>query len=390
MLDIDTLRAAQVAIGLAAMVLVLFGTYRTSRAPFAGWWAVVVALSSLSSVLYLLDGEGVRDFGAALGNGVAGIGGAAIWMSARSLADKQTPLYLYITPGALAAVATAIESPQGDAWPGGATVLITLSLTVGLCAYELLRFRRVPDHRGERTWGKEADAAILAMTVVSVFASAFYLYRFVSYFAAGPSSEFYQVWAGPTLTTLVVMIILVVVTYSVAELSRVQVAHHWRLRAHHDDLTGLLNRDAFRSQGVEILRRSLAHGGAPAVVVADFDHFKSVNDEQGHRAGDLVLRRFGQACAQVLGDGDIAGRMGGEEFVLLVRTGAEAGARRLIADLLAAFAADWEADAPVPTISSGIALAAPHLDLDEAVAMADEAMYDAKRDGRNRIAVHGH
>jgi diguanylate cyclase (GGDEF)-like protein len=162
-----------------------------------------------------------------------------------------------------------------------------------------------------------------------------------------------------------------------------------RARSRSDELTGLLNRGAI----IECLTRACARAGrdsaAIAVLLVDVDNFKSINDTHGHGVGDAVLRRIARSLAAGVRGYDMIGRYGGEEFlVVLPRSGsmdAFAAAERLRTSV---------ANEPVSTgigklavtISIGLAVAETgNLSPDHLIQAADEALYRAKRAGRNRV-----
>lgn len=155
-----------------------------------------------------------------------------------------------------------------------------------------------------------------------------------------------------------------------------------------DHLTGVLNRAAF-------YRRAATYDGdAPAcVLLADIDHFKAINDRHGHAAGDHALSMVANTLQAALRPSDLLGRVGGEEFAILLSemplplamTIAER-ARGAIA-VLRVTTADGT---PIPlSISIGVAQFAAGASLDAALAQADTAMYRAKRSGRNRVLAAG-
>jgi diguanylate cyclase (GGDEF)-like protein len=157
-----------------------------------------------------------------------------------------------------------------------------------------------------------------------------------------------------------------------------------------DALTGLLNRRRFAERlGVE-LRRAARYGRPVAVVMLDLDHFKQVNDGRGHQFGDRVLVTATRTLRAQVRESDVVGRYGGEEFiVLLPETGLRAAtivAEKLRSAIAAAPFGD-EGAALQLTISAGVA-AYPEcgaVDEDALVRLADEALYQAKRAGRNRV-----
>jgi len=155
-----------------------------------------------------------------------------------------------------------------------------------------------------------------------------------------------------------------------------------------DPLTGLPNRRAFEEElGREAARA--ARAGAPLAVVAlDVDRFKAVNDTHGHAAGDAVLREVGVRIGAAVRAGDLAARIGGEEFALLLPGAGLTGAVELAERLRAAIAAapvDAGGTPLAVTVSLGCATLAPGEPPTALLARADARLYEAKRDGRNCV-----
>lgn len=169
--------------------------------------------------------------------------------------------------------------------------------------------------------------------------------------------------------------------------------HQWRLAAFHrresmtDPLTGLLNRRAvFEEFGAVDLDQSTA------VIVFDIDRFKSINDQHGHAAGDVVIRAFAEEM-KVKADRDIVARLGGEEFVVIVRNVLPGRAERIAERIRRGFAeraVEAFGTAITCTVSAGIAFGTVEgRSFDAALNLADGALYEAKRAGRNRVEVAG-
>ncbi|HXM41721.1 MAG TPA: diguanylate cyclase [Bryobacteraceae bacterium] len=162
-----------------------------------------------------------------------------------------------------------------------------------------------------------------------------------------------------------------------------------RERATRDDLTGLWNRNSI----LEILKREIERGArekhGPAIVLADIDHFKSVNDTFGHPVGDAVLREFSRRLSAAIRPYDSLGRYGGEEFLLVLPNWSGHPDTPRIEQLRAAVAdalfVTTAGDLSV-TCSFGLAWAEQgHLDSQELIRLADQALYRAKALGRNRM-----
>lgn len=162
--------------------------------------------------------------------------------------------------------------------------------------------------------------------------------------------------------------------------------------ATHDALSGLLNRHGWIDQAGRILRRAARDQAAVGVLLADLDHFKRVNDTWGHAAGDQVLREAGRRLAAACRPGDLVGRWGGEEFIVMLSP--PVAALGPIADrLVRAFADEPFANIPqagaLPvTISVGGAGAIPQrgdrAELEHLLQQADRLLFEAKARGRNR------
>ena len=159
-----------------------------------------------------------------------------------------------------------------------------------------------------------------------------------------------------------------------------------RHQAAHDSLTGLLN----RSEVERRLARALAAGRAGdelIVALLDIDHFKRINDRHGHLGGDDVLRAMGRLVAGMIGRGEFAGRYGGEEILLVLQDGNGTGAGRVLGLHRAVEAEAFKAAGATVavTCSIGLTWAVHGDDWESLIGRADEALYDAKTRGRNRV-----
>ena len=156
-----------------------------------------------------------------------------------------------------------------------------------------------------------------------------------------------------------------------------------------DGLTGLANRRQCEESLADELARVDRFGGSLAIVVADLDWFKDVNDRYGHPAGDSLLRDFASLLRETLRDVDLAGRWGGEEFLLILPGTDLAGgaqvAERVRAALATRLVVTVEGTAIPVTASFGVAAVPPARTAAEVFAAADAALYEAKRAGKNRV-----
>lgn len=154
-----------------------------------------------------------------------------------------------------------------------------------------------------------------------------------------------------------------------------------------DPLTGMLNRKALESRTVELELQSRVSQQPVGLIVCDIDHFKQVNDHHGHACGDAVLSGFAYRIRKELRAYDLAYRLGGEEFVVLV-PGAHLAHTRNLAERLRAVTEESEVEGIRVTASFGIAASGEHgLNFKALFEEADEALYRAKAGGRNRVCA---
>ena len=155
-----------------------------------------------------------------------------------------------------------------------------------------------------------------------------------------------------------------------------------------DELTGLCNRRHFLQLASRELA-TLSAGSQHGLALLDLDHFKRINDVHGHAAGDRVLQTFAGVAGACLRDGDVVARYGGEEFVLLLPNTEADQFTTCCERLREAFSHAEPLGVKVEglSVSIGMTLLTQHDDLDDALQRADQALYQAKRDGRNRCAA---
>jgi diguanylate cyclase (GGDEF)-like protein len=160
-----------------------------------------------------------------------------------------------------------------------------------------------------------------------------------------------------------------------------------------DPLTGLFNRRFLVEQAPRVWRHARRDGTRVAAMVLDLDHFKQLNDTHGHAAGDAVLRAVARSLSTTVRPTDVLARTGGEEIVVLGLVSDPDEAARLAERLRTAVATSQTADGYAVTTSVGIALTRP-ADGDDPVEglrrlidRADAAMYEAKQQGRDRVAT---
>lgn len=159
--------------------------------------------------------------------------------------------------------------------------------------------------------------------------------------------------------------------------------------ANTDSLTGLSSRRLFLKQARSLHHESMRSDKGVALLVMDLDHFKTINDNYGHPVGDEALRWFAGACRESLRDQDLIGRMGGEEFAVLLQEVAEVDAMEVADKLrqrLECSPLKSEGVEIQMTVSIGVAVSHPkERDFLSLLKRADKALYAAKHNGRNRV-----
>ena len=177
-------------------------------------------------------------------------------------------------------------------------------------------------------------------------------------------------------------------SHAVAALDNARLHRIVERQALMDGLTGLANRRQCEESLADELSRVDRFGGSLAIVVADLDWFKDVNDRYGHPAGDALLRDFASLLQESLRDVDLAGRWGGEEFLLVLPGTDLTGGAQVAERIRAALAGRMVLvdNTPIPvTASFGVAAVPPAKTASELFAAADAALYEAKRAGKNRV-----
>ena len=160
-------------------------------------------------------------------------------------------------------------------------------------------------------------------------------------------------------------------------------------RATHDSLTGIANRDVILDSLNREHSRQVREGGSFGIVLLDVDHFKSVNDTYGHLCGDAVLQEVVRRVASTVRAYDTVGRYGGEEFLIVAPSSGAEGILRLSERVRLAIETEpikTDVGSVSVTVSLGLAVSseAAHLDPKILLSTADEALYRAKAEGRNR------
>lgn len=366
------------SIGFSAVCLsaILFATWLTSRAdgPLLSWaiaaacvvgnvFTYSVYVGSPSALL------GVIAFAFLL------VGLSVLYGAARQFRLGETPMLRGLIAGVLTTVIALPPIAIGYDGVGFVLVNVAAAVLLALTAQEYWRGR------------EEAPSAITAISVLYlIVGTSFALCALMLVLDGklvldGPPAN----WAEDLSIIIIIAGVPGIGALSLA-LNQTRLARTHKREAMTDPLTGLLNRRAlFDAHDGGQLRRSMA------VILFDIDRFKHINDEHGHATGDLVIELFAKSLRESLSGSESAARLGGEEFALVLPRSSAEGALRHAERVRSGFAAlALHQGGLVCTASAGIAFGEAHGSSFGAVLnAADQALYQAKRTGRDRIASAG-
>jgi diguanylate cyclase (GGDEF)-like protein len=202
--------------------------------------------------------------------------------------------------------------------------------------------------------------------------------------AVGFGTDAHAVIAKPPLLIMPLALASAVAILSTA-LMRSDVIH--RSEAVIDPLTGMLNRNSLKDRTVELAHQSERTGQPVGLIVGDLDHFKQVNDTHGHAVGDAVLKDVAYLLRKQLRAFDLAYRIGGEEFLVLLPGASSEQAETMAERLRAGVQGDTVGGGVQVTMSFGVSASMRDhaFDYQQVCEEADAALYEAKRQGRNRV-----
>lgn len=307
-----------------------------------------------------------------------------------------TGLRAVLVLGALLILALRWLRPAG-AWPRPAALLYALALTAVGWAMLLLHYSN-----GSDQFDSVVHSMTIAATAVAVMATGGARDLLLIYGVPVAAGVLAMWWVDPALTGgvrhLAYPFVAMLVGAVIAELlyrgylQAFAATQRLELSATTDPLTGLLNR-----RGMDALlraenARSVRHRGRYAVLMADLDHFKHVNDAHGHDVGDQVLQELGARLRASVRTEDQVARWGGEEFLVLL-PGADPDTAWRVAEKIRGRVGEMHfatsaGNLPV-SISVGASVSEGQANFDPVVQLADQALYQAKNAGRNRTVLAG-
>ena len=373
LLDTSTLfLLATLVAGMLGVMLLFFG--RQEKIAALNWWGVAYLLGAASIALWTLAGP---LFGQTISLAFHALGFLAcglVWTAARVFHGR-APKWKGLFAGAAAwLVAVLVLQSETSA------IRITLAAAI-IAIYAAMTAAEMATERRKSRQSRW-------LTAVAPFLHGIVLMLPVvigDMVATEQMPVETSLWAAIFAIELVLYAIGTVFVIFMLVSDRTVRAH--KAAAAIDPLTGLFNRRGFAEATAKMIAREGKAQRPVTVMIFDIDHFKSINDNFGHPAGDEILKLFSSVVTQTLRATDLTGRIGGEEFAALLPCSIEdaviAADRVRLAFATSGIAVD---DAPVETtVSIGVASGPAGTDLDVLLAAADTALYQAKRSGRNRV-----
>jgi diguanylate cyclase (GGDEF)-like protein len=379
-LDVNTLFLVTVYVEAMLGLLLLFAWIQNSGIHAVAWWGCAHLLRAGSVVLFGMYGSVSNAISIDLANALLFTAFAVTWSGARVF-DGRSPEPIYLLGGPVLWLILCRTPYFADSV--NAKVLLSSGLITAYTwatAYEFWRGRSEPLlSRWPAIFMLFAHGALfLLRTPISL---------------ALPWSPTTQVFDSVWLTVLSfeALLFTIAIAFILLAMAKERTELRHKTAALVDPLTGIANRRAFLEEAMVIGQRRQAHPRPSAVLLADLDHFKSINDRFGHAVGDRVLQVFAAVASGKLGPLDLIGRLGGEEFaIVLYDAGREKGLAIAERIRLAFQDAVVEVDGhPVgATVSMGMVVSEDGLqDIAGLLAQADETLYRAKERGRNRVEI---
>ncbi|WP_225118487.1 diguanylate cyclase [Bradyrhizobium sp. BRP22] len=366
---------AEAACAIGCLIIVITWVRDRSTKSYS-WWMLGFLLSGLGVILAaqrqtlpLISAVGIPGFFALFGTG-------ALWCGLRVFDQRPLPASALLPP-----LIWAVGLPI--AYPSYALRQIDYNLAIGtmtlLIGLDLWR-------SSSRELSPRLCIAVICLfeTVVS-YSQAIAIFAMREEIGQGPLRGWLTF--APFQSAVAMVAIVVLGILMIGERSE----RRLRDLAMTDQLTGVLNRRGFFEASAARLAKLSGRSCEIAIALFDIDFFKAINDKHGHPAGDSVIAEFARRAAHAIRQGDILGRIGGEEFALLLPDTTINDARLVVDRVRAAFGG-----APVvhgdieimATASAGISIAhAQGIVLDRLISAADSALYAAKKAGRNRTSI---
>ncbi|VXA94566.1 GGDEF domain-containing protein [Arthrobacter sp. 9V] len=368
--------SVRMLLGVVTLTLVVLShvASRRLRSACTDWWRLALILFFAGNFAFLLNGTSFLPWANPPGKALVVAGAFSIWAGARTLRGHKVSGWQATPAPLITFLTSALDDAESSLWSGGLVYLAMTAAGLGMAAAELW-FAKSPQSR-----------AIRFLALIAGLTSLYYLGRAMTFVLEGPDGSLFRTFFSYAPSALTHVILLASLSFTINALSNSHLIKRLRERAERDHLTGLLNRGAFMSLAEKELAGPASRQGA-ALVLADLDHFKAINDEHGHAAGDAALCAFAEACTTSVRSTDLVGRYGGEEFILFLPGATQQRAEAIASEISRRLSAMADPDGlPYPTVSYGVTSTGAQVpDLKFMINVADAALYSAKAQGRDRV-----
>lgn len=378
-LDVNTLFMVTIYVEAILGLLLLFAWAQNTQIYAVAWWGFAHLIRAGSIVLFGMYGSAPDLITIDVANALLFVAFAVTWTGARVF-DGRPIEPVYLVTGAviwllvcrLPVLAEAVETRAMIA--SGIITAYTW-----LTAYEFWR-------------GRAEQLVSRWPAIFMLFAhGALFLLRtpLVTLLPWSPTNMYGSVWL--TVLSFEALLFTISIAFILLAMAKERTELRHRTAAMVDPLTGMSNRRAFLHDAGLLAKRHAASPKPTAVMLIDLDHFKTINDRFGHALGDRVLEIFADAAGQSIRGSDLIGRLGGEEFAaILYDTTSDKAftAAERLRETFARMAQDVGGRPVCATVSIGLVQCEDVvLDIPELLAQADQALYFAKENGRNRVEV---
>lgn len=376
-LHLPTLLVVSVFIFFLMGLLTLHAWLRESRERPLAYLGSMMLLATVGVVLVSWRHEGADFVPVVFGNVVLLFSAALNWTAMRVFAGRSPHV-----PGMLAGaglwVALCLVPPFYQSMTVRVTVYSLLAGGYGaLTALEFWRSRR------------SLEVAYLPALALTLLHTCFYAVRSVIDQGLGLAQALKGDGEGVPFFSFMLfesMVYVIGIAFVTLAMVKERVERRFKAAAFCDALTGIGNRRAFMVNGELLLADGRRQGASVALLLCDLDNFKRLNDAFGHQTGDQALIAFSQVLAQALRENDVFARIGGEEFACLLATVDEQEAVHVAERIRMAFAGLPLLEPGLLSVSIGVVTSQTlGYDLSRLLSQADEALYQAKGKGRNRV-----
>ncbi len=378
-LDVNTLFMVTIYVEAILGLLLLFAWAQNTQIHAVVWWGFAHLIRAASIVLFGMYGSAPDLVTIDLANALLFTAFAVTWTGARVF-DGRPVEPVYLVTGAVIWLLVCRLPVLTEAIDTRALIASSIiTAYTWLTAYEFWRGR-----------GEQLVSRWPAIFMLFAHGALFLLRTpLVTLLPWSMANMYGSVWL--TVLSFEALLFTISIAFILLAMAKERTELRHRTAAMIDPLTGISNRRAFLHDAGLMAKRHNTHPRPTAVLLIDLDHFKSINDRFGHALGDQVLEIFTEAAQQSIRATDLIGRLGGEEFAaVLCDTSYDkaVAASERIRENFARLAQNVDGRPVCATVSIGLVhCEEPVLDIPELLAQADQALYFAKENGRNRVEV---